>query len=163
MVVRKRGRRRFWNIPARQLLVIILPLLTFSLCPGLYSDNTNLNRVCFKKECFEVELAITPSQRIQGLKFRKQLGKNKGMLFLFEEEGHYSFWMKDTLLTLDIIWISKNGKVLFIKKSAEPCKKNSCYPIYPRKKAKYVLEVEGGTVENIGLKVGDVLDFYINK
>jgi len=103
------------------------------------------NRVCFRNYCFKVELARTEAERRQGLMFRKNLGENEGMFFIFEEEGVYPFWMQNTFLPLDIIWIDKNFQVVYLSENTPPCKKDlPCLSINPRKKAKYALEIKGG-------------------
>jgi uncharacterized membrane protein (UPF0127 family) len=116
-------------------------------------------KVCFKDICFDVELAITPAQRKQGLMFRKYLSQNQGMLFVFEDEDKHSFWMKNTFIPLDIIWIDKNKEVVFIERNVQPCEQDICSPIIPEQKAKYVLELNAGTCEDIGLKIKDKINF----
>ena len=114
------------------------------------------NQACFKEYCFNIELAVTDRERNQGLMFREDLAFNEAMLFVFPEEGEYSFWMKNTLIPLDIIWINKEKEVVFIGENLQPCEEeHSCPVVDPAKNAKYVLEVQGGVVEEIGLKVGD--------
>ena len=120
------------------------------------------NKVCFKDSCFCVELARTHSARTRGLKFRERLGDREGMLFIFEAEDFYGFWMKDTLIPLDIVWIGENKKVVFIKKNARPCKTEKCRVIYSEQPAKYVLELNAGSVDKIGLELGDTLTFCID-
>jgi len=79
------------------------------------------------------------------------------MLFVFEDLGEYGFWMKDTLIPLDIIWIDSDWRVVGIA-DAELCYVERC-PVYrPRGKAKYVLEVNSGWAEEKGLGVGDLID-----
>lgn len=105
---------------------------------------------------FDVELAESAIQQARGLMLRKSLGENKGMLFIFGNEGIHSFWMKNTFIPLDMIWINQNKEVVFIKENAQPCSENfSCPSINPNKNAKYVLEINGGMAEKIGLKIGD--------
>ena len=118
--------------------------------------------VCFKERCFYVELARTPQEWAKGLMFRKSLGNNKGMLFIFKDEDKHSFWMKNTLIPLDMLWIDKRGEVVFIKKMALPCLEEECPSIHPDKEAKYVLEVNGGIVDDIGLEIGDKAEFDLN-
>jgi len=118
-------------------------------------------QVCFKENCFSVELADSLYEHSRGLMFRKQLNLDKGMLFIFKEENKHSFWMKNTLIPLDIIWINKDKKVVFISRNAQPCKKDACPLIPPDKKAQYVLELNGGISDKIGLKVGDKIIFEL--
>lgn len=120
------------------------------------------SKVCFGVHCFFVELAETLEEKEMGLMFREKLDLNKGMLFIFEEEKEYSFWMKNTLFPLDIIWINKDREVVFIKNNVLPCGKGDCPSIIPDTKAKYVLELNGGTANKINLKTGDKFDFRID-
>jgi len=121
-------------------------------------------QVCFKEHCFFVELAKTEEARAQGLMFRKSLDKDQGMLFIFNQEGIYPFWMKNTLIPLDIIWLNKDSKVVFISKSTQPClsaqagAKSFCPGINPEVNAQFVLEINAGVSDELGLNVGDGLD-----
>ena len=91
--------------------------------------------------------------------FRKELAQNRGMLFIFEKEDIYPFWMKNTFIPLDIIWINADKEVVFLSKDNPPCKEISCLSINPQRPAKYVLEVNAGAIDKIGLKLGDKLGF----
>jgi len=91
--------------------------------------------------------------------FRKELAQNRGMLFIFEKEDIYPFWMKNTFIPLDIIWINADKEVVFLSKDNSPCKEISCLSINPQRPAKYVLEVNAGAIDKIGLKLGDKLGF----
>lgn len=113
---------------------------------------------CFKENCFDVELAQNSIERAKGLMFKKYLDENKGMLFLFNKEAKYSFWMKNTFIPLDIIWLSKDQKVVFISENNQPCKWYYCSSIKPTADAKYVLEVNAGIIKKIDLKIGDELN-----
>ncbi len=119
------------------------------------------NRVCFKTKCFQVELAATSETQTQGLMFREHLPPNEGMLFLFAKEARYGFWMKNTYIPLDIIWIDQNKKVVFIKENARPCQQDDCLIMRPPAKARYALEVNAGAAKDTGLDIGDQLEFFI--
>ncbi len=119
----------------------------------------SVSSVCIKNNCFLVEIADNPSEREIGLMGRKSLDEESGMLFVFEQEGVYKFWMKNTLIPLDMIWIDGGNKIIFIKENAEPCKTNPCEVFGPDEKAKYVLEINGGTTEKMKLKIGDAVEF----
>ncbi len=92
--------------------------------------------------------------------FREELDSNKGMLFVFSDEAKHSFWMKNTLIPLDIIWINENKEIVFISENNQPCVFDFCPAIYPDEKAKYVLELNGRTISKINLKVGDKASFH---
>ena len=84
------------------------------------------------------------------------------MLFIFEEERKASFWMKDMLIPLDMVWINKDFKVVHITKDIFPCEPDYCPSVTPPENVKYVLEVNAGVSDEIGLLVGDVLSFNID-
>jgi len=110
--------------------------------------------VCFAENCFFVEIADTPEKQTKGLMYRESLDENRGMLFIFDKQGNYSFWMKNTLIPLDIIWLNENKEVVFMENNARPCKE-TCPSINPNQKAKYVLEINSGLANKINLKIGD--------
>jgi hypothetical protein len=144
---------------------IIFSIIILAVIMGLffYWRSKGQGKVCFKNNCFEVELSITNEEQMLGLMFRKSLDINRGMLFVFKEEGGHSFWMKNTLIPLDIIWINRNKEVVFISVNTQPCKEDPCPSVKPSKKAKYVLEINAGISKEIGLKVGDRLEFNFNE
>lgn len=124
-------------------------------------------RVYFYKEggveiaSFDVEIASTAAQHRKGLMYRKNLPKNQGMLFIFEKEKPLSFWMKNTLIPLDIIFISKDKKVVSIAFNALPCQKDPCPSHYSYKPAQYVVEINGGLAEEFGIKKGAEVKFNL--
>jgi len=103
-----------------------------------------------------VELATTPEERAQGLMYREELAENTGMLFIGSQEKTQSFWMKNTLVPLDIIFIDANGVVVDIKYSFEPCKVPRCPTYTSKAPAKDVLEVNAGFAKD--LNIGDKLE-----
>ncbi|TSC95474.1 MAG: hypothetical protein Athens101410_533 [Parcubacteria group bacterium Athens1014_10] len=138
------------------ILISFIFLLLFSL---IGCKKIEQNKVCFKDNCFYVELAKTRAEQTRGLMLRKNLDSNRGMLFIFEEEKNHSFWMKNTLITLDIIWLDKDKKVIFIKKDAQPCGTDKCFTITPDDKALYVLELNSGAADKIDLSLEDKMTF----
>ena len=125
-------------------------------------DVLKQTQVCFKNYCFDIEIAETSAERSRGLMYKEHLDENKGMLFVFDRESIHVFWMKNTLIPLDIIWINKNKEIVFVKKNAQLCKTENCPTIQPDKEAKYVLEINAGMADKIGLSVGDRLAFEID-
>jgi uncharacterized membrane protein (UPF0127 family) len=99
----------------------------------------------------QVELADTDAKRERGLMFRKELRDGQGMLFLFDEEGEHTFWMKDTLIPLDLIFVDASGRVTGIIAQARPL------TLQPRSggPSRMVLEVPGGWAAAHGVRVGD--------
>jgi uncharacterized membrane protein (UPF0127 family) len=99
----------------------------------------------------QVEVADTDAKRERGLMFRKELADGRGMLFLFDEEGEHAFWMKDTLIPLDLIFVDSSGKITGIIAQARPLdlQTRSGGP------SRMVLEVPGGWAAAHGVKAGD--------
>ncbi|MCS7135198.1 MAG: DUF192 domain-containing protein [Candidatus Aenigmarchaeota archaeon] len=104
-----------------------------------------------------VEIADTEEKRRKGLMFRQNLKENEGMLFVFEEEMHVSFWMKNTFLPLDMIFISSNGTINEIKQNLKPCFHDTCEIYKSSHPSKYVLEVNANFAERNNIKVGDLI------
>ncbi|MBI2057274.1 DUF192 domain-containing protein [Candidatus Pacearchaeota archaeon] len=106
----------------KNLYILILCFIILLLLIILYLNfSDNKNKVCFSEKCFDVEIASTQEELSKGLMFRESLDENSGMLFIFQEERAYNFWMKNTLISLDIIWINSNKEVIFIEHNAQPC------------------------------------------
>ncbi|NOY09969.1 MAG: DUF192 domain-containing protein [Spirochaetes bacterium] len=102
-----------------------------------------------------VEIAGTDSEREHGLMDRKKLGKYTGMLFVFKEDQHLSFWMKDTFIPLSIAFLSREGKILEI----EDMKPMSERIIRSKYSSRFALEVNKGLFNEIGASVGDYVEF----
>lgn len=122
-------------------------------------------QACYENYCFNVELAETPEEHSLGLMRRQSLDKNKGMLFVFEKEEVYPFWMKNTLIPLDIVWLDNDGRIVHISRNSRPCGQSDCPIINPEVKAKYVLEINAGLSDEIGLTGGSgiKLNIYTDK
>jgi uncharacterized membrane protein (UPF0127 family) len=106
-----------------------------------------------------VEIAADDELRAQGLMFRDHLNPGTGMLFLFNQDDDHAFWMKNTLIPLDMVWIGADQRVVHVKYNVPPCKIENC-PSYPTGvMSRYVLEVAGGEAQRHGVKAGDMLRF----
>lgn len=148
------------------LLLVLSCLLVFKqpILNGLSIKNSDKNEsICFiaNNQCFNVEIAQTAVEKEKGLMFRQNLDSNKGMLFIYQTPGIYSFWMKNTIIPLDIIWIGENKTVVYIKENAEPCKTESCEIFIPNEEAIYVLEINAGLVEKYNLTIGEKVNLLI--
>ena len=121
--------------------------------------DTEIKNVCFGNNCFYAETVEKPEDVMLGLMFRKNLDQDRGMLFIFPEYKNHSFWMKNTLIPLDIIWLNENMEVVYVGENIQPCTEEVCGGINPIEKSKYVLELNAGTAQKINLKIGDKLAF----
>jgi uncharacterized membrane protein (UPF0127 family) len=104
----------------------------------------------------KVEIANTPSERELGLMYRQRLDADAGMIFVFPALDHLTFWMKNTEIPLDMIFVAANGKVLGIVENATPFSENSRSV---EGESLYVLEVNGGFAKRHHLRAGDLLKF----
>ncbi|MDP2332775.1 MAG: DUF192 domain-containing protein [Reyranella sp.] len=101
---------------------------------------------------FEVDMATNDAERSHGLMFRKSLGPYEGMLFDFHQEQPVSFWMKNTLIPLDMIFIAADGTIRHIHSNAVPLSTDAIPSQFP---VRGVLEINGGSAKLLGLKPGD--------
>lgn len=99
-----------------------------------------------------VTVASTPDARSQGLSGRSGLAQNEGMLFVFPEDGLYSFWMKDMRFSIDILWLSGDGTVVHIEENVDPGSYPATYT--STTPARYVLEVPAGFVKARNIAAG---------
>jgi uncharacterized protein len=104
----------------------------------------------------DIEIADEQSERMQGLMYRDSMPENNGMLFLFDVEEPLSFWMKNTKISLDIIYISSDHRVVSISPNTEPY---SLDHIPSNKPAMFVVEVNAGFAQRHGIQVGDRVAF----
>ena len=104
---------------------------------------------------FNVEVVDTPESRAEGLMFRQELADDAGMLFDFQQEREVSFWMRNTFIPLDMIFVGSDGVVKTIHVNARPQDPTSIPSQVP---VQFVLEIPGGRSEEIGLKPGDSME-----
>jgi len=144
--------RDFKILPGALIIIATAIIILF-----VKEKNSKLQpQVCVKNSCFNVEIAKTDFERGKGLMFRKNLAEKSGMLFIFEKSGFYPFWMKNTFIPLDIIWISEDKKIVFIYKNAQPCVSGTvCENINSQAPASYVLEINAGESDKTKISIGD--------
>lgn len=102
-----------------------------------------------------LEVAASETERNRGLMFRTHLEEGRGMFFVFEEPGQPAFWMKNTYLSLDILFLSTEGTIVDLFERLSPCPMEPCPRYAPRSPARYVLEVAGGFVAHHAVRKGD--------
>jgi uncharacterized membrane protein (UPF0127 family) len=101
---------------------------------------------------FQVEMAITPEEKEHGLMFRRELPEGQGMLFDFQFDQNVAFWMKNTYIPLDMLFIRADGRILRIAENTEPLSERNIPSGGP---VRAVLEVIGGTAKKLGISPGD--------
>jgi uncharacterized membrane protein (UPF0127 family) len=106
---------------------------------------------------YSVEVVRTPEEQAQGLMFRESLPARHGMLFPFAPPGVHRFWMKNTMIPLDMVWLDADGKVLFVSADTPPCKADPCPSYGPETPSSSVLEIAGGMAAKEGVKPGAAL------
>jgi len=144
-----------------QIIFIILAVALLALGIFVFGGKNKKSFVEFPSHNLkvEVELAENLVAQARGLMFRKSLAPESGMLFVFPDELRRTFWMKNTKIPLDLLFISADKKIVEIKENFEPCQENKC-PIYRSQlAAQYVLEVNAGFSAKNNIQIGDPLIF----
>ena len=103
---------------------------------------------------FDVELALRPGEQEKGLMNRASLPETNGMLFVFNNNQRRTFWMKDTLIPLDIIFITEDGRIDHIHSNAQPLDRSF---ITSGRESWAVLEINGGLADKLGIEEGDIV------
>ena len=133
--------------------------LVFSLCilwiSTVCSQGLIKIPIYIKDREIWVEVARKEEERSQGLMGRRSLGRDEGMLFIFDEEGYHGFWMKNTLLPLSIAFMDKKGEIVWIT-DMKPLTLSTHNPLKP---ILYALEMNQGWFATNGIKVGDIVRF----
>ncbi len=136
----------------RLLSAILLSSLASAACAGAECRETRLQlRWETGSESFSVEVADDTAERARGLMFRETLDLGAGMLFAYDTPHHPQFWMKNTLIPLDIIFADMTGKVTRVHSNAVP---GDLTPIDGGEGVGFVLEINGGLAEKLGITPG---------
>jgi Uncharacterized conserved protein len=139
---------------------LLAPLLLFLLasCATAAPRDTTSPSVVLHGQRFSVELATDDASRARGLMFRTELATDHGMLFVFPYTDQQAFWMKNTLVPLDMLYFGTDRALVSMQLDVPPCKADPC-PSYPSNApARYVLELPAGTATRIGAQIGDILE-----
>ena len=141
---------RHFGLVATVLMVCVQPIVAVT---------AELTRLTVGSAEFQVELAQTPEQRERGLMYRAALPDGRGMLFV-QPPGPAVFWMKNTLIPLDLLYFDSEGRLSQIVAEAPPCKIANC-PLYPSQTptVRYILEINAGEAARRGIRIGERLTF----
>jgi hypothetical protein len=132
----------------RTLLVMLAAVAAPALAQGLPSIQLNAGM-----HLIHAEVAADMASRSQGLMFRKSLGPNAGMVFIFDEEAQHCMWMKNTLLALSVAFLDASGTIINIENMAPQTEDTHC----AKRPARYALEMERGWFASHGIKAGTKL------
>lgn len=127
--------------------------------PIVNVPDSRVREVVVRGNSVSVELAQTVEERAKGLMERSSLAYNSGMLFIFPRAGVYSFWMKNTRIPLDITWIDKDKRIVYIEHNVQPCLELVCPKYRPTGEASYVLETNAGWMKKAEVEAGDFVEF----
>lgn len=135
-------------------LLILASAAPIAACSGEAS-------VVLKGERFSVDVADTPDAQRLGLMFRESMPDDHGTLFVFASEVPRGFWMKNTKISLDILYFDSGRRLVYLHEDVPPCTTPDC-PSYPsHHPARYVLELNAGTAKRLGVERGDVLEIKL--
>jgi uncharacterized protein len=136
------------------LLVMLAGLTIVAACQA--QPKVSIMTRAGREVVFQVEIADTPAKREMGLQYRRELADDRGMIFLFPVESQQSFWMKNTPIPLDMIFINRERKIVGIVEKTAP------FSLDPRSvpaPSQYVLEINGGLARRYGIQPGDAVRF----
>lgn len=141
------------NNPATQVNIITTKGRELSLTTPSKSTSSAHRKLTIKENTWEVEIALSDAQRVNGLSNRQVLDKQKGMLFTFDKFDYHPIWMKGMLIPLDIIFFDNNWQIVLIEKNLQP----SSFPktFGSNIKSRYVFEINAGEADFFGLAVGN--------
>ena len=140
-------------IPRLLLLSLLLPSMAPARAAPTESLIVHAGGSAYR---FDIELATTPDERERGLMYRKSLGANAGMLFMYPDEEPVAFWMKNTLIPLDMLFIKADGQIVHVARNAVPLDET---PIASGQPVRAVLEINGGAADALGIKEGDTVEY----
>ena len=152
-----------WKHTGKTVLVLTAIVIIISLAAphnsvsktAPASTETGLRIIQLAGQELRVSVVATPETRAKGLGGRTGLASDEGMLFAFDTDAKYRFWMKDMLFPIDILWLSGTGEVVDMRKNVSPVTYPEVFtPIAP---SRYVLELPAGFAEAYSVKVGDVV------
>ncbi|GBE19238.1 hypothetical protein BMS3Abin16_01853 [archaeon BMS3Abin16] len=138
------------------VFALLIYLLAVHNTLGYAVDTVSFNR---GGVVVSVEVSQSDVELSTGLMFREGLSPGSGMLFVFDSEGEYGFWMKNVSFPLDIVWLDSNLRVVDITRGVQPCSSDPCRVYLPSASVRYVLEVSAGFAADRGVGIGDFAFF----
>ena len=153
----KYNRKLFWIIYIFIFAVLVFILWVIFVEQKLPCGPYEQKKLEIGGKEIKIDISDNDCKRVQGLSDRKDMSENNGMLFIFDKEGNYPFWMKEMNFSIDIIWVDDNFNVVGIEKSVA----TSTYPeaFGEKYSAKYVLELSSGFSDKNNVEVGNKISF----
>ncbi|WP_033067223.1 DUF192 domain-containing protein [Thalassospira australica] len=138
-------------------MAFVVCFISAAVVAGLNAKATGFerSRLLVDGEVFNVEMAVTPEERSRGLMFRTEMANDTGMLFDFGASRDISMWMKNTFISLDMLFIDANGTIVGIEKRTVP---QSETIIPSPKPVRFVLELNGGSSDRMGFEIGEKVE-----
>jgi uncharacterized protein len=160
------NKRNYSQIFKIAVIVLIIAFAAFMVINNFFPGKNKDNEFVFKKDAvltffdstgntmakIDIQIANTDFDRQLGLMFRKSMAENQGMLFIFTQESVQSFWMRNTYISLDMIFVNADKKIITIQRNTKILSDKSYQSTAP---AKYVIEVDAGFSNRFNIKVGD--------
>jgi uncharacterized membrane protein (UPF0127 family) len=139
-------------------ILAILVIAAVSISYFVFQPHNGV-RIIIDGVIVSVDLATTPAQQQRGLSGRSSMAQDHGMLFIFQTEDYWSFWMYEMNFPLDMIWFNANRQAVFFEQNLPPCNPTACPVFTPTAKALYVLEVNAGFIAEHRISLGDTFTF----
>lgn len=149
------------NSMTARVLIIVVMMYSLLITGSAISDEVSFEtkQLILGGEKYSIEIARSAEQRNRGLMFRDQMEQRDGMLFIYPRSGYHRIWMKNTLITLTVIWIDENSQIIDIK-ILPPCVQSPCPSYGVSKPSKYVLELSDGNHHlESGQKINGLVQF----
>ena len=143
------------NISALGALFLFALASAMALSASFESEDLTIRTRAGKEHRFTVELAVAANQRQQGLMNRDEMAADRGMLFDFGETRRVYMWMKNTYLPLDMLFIGPDGRIVLVKADTMPLSEEI---IDSRDPVRFVLELNAGTAQKLGIAAGDMIE-----
>jgi len=146
-----------WIIAGTVIILLVIGFSVLNQTKGPEKISNVPKTLKIGGETLNITVADTEMERSRGLSGKGSLKAGEGMLFVFEKEGYYGFWMKDMKFPIDMAWLNKNKEIIYIKNNVLP----ATYPnvFSPSAPALYVLETEANFFASHKIKIGDVAEF----
>jgi uncharacterized membrane protein (UPF0127 family) len=152
-----------WGLSLKRAVIavaVIIIILAVSVGYFVFQQRTS-NRISIDGVVINVDLATTPAEQQQGLSGRDSMAPDHGMLFAFQSEDYWSFWMIEMKFPLDMIWFNSSRQAVFFEQNLPPCGPTFCQVFTPPVKAMYVLEVNAGFIATHQISLGDKFNFLM--